>query len=127
MLLTVGVAASVHLVERHLDLIGSGTDPKRAPGTAARMLARPMVLTTATTAAGFLALSTNSIPAVRRFGWFAAFGVAVAMAWALLVVPSLLRLFVRVDRHGRRRAPRRVAPASSPASPFAAWREPSRS
>ncbi|QDU83262.1 MMPL family protein [Planctomycetes bacterium Pla163] len=111
LLLTVGVAAAVHLVQRHLDLLFAGHAPKDAPTEAARRLRRPLFLTAATTAAGFLALTPNSIPAVRTLGWTAAFGVLVAFAWTVAIVPSWLRLTVVVDRHASRatRPPRATA------------------
>lgn len=91
--LTVGVAGAVHLIERHRALVAEGVAPAEAPGAAARALARPMVYTTLTTVAGFLALVPSAIPAVGRFGWLATLGVALTLVWTVAIVPSWLRVF----------------------------------
>lgn len=54
-----------------------------------------MVLTTATTMAGFVGLATNPIPSVQRFAWLAALGVGVTCGLTVVVLPAWLRLFHR--------------------------------
>ena len=58
-----------------------------------RKMTRPILLTSATTIAGFIGLGTVSImPPITFFAWYAALGVALACAYTLLVLPSLLVL-----------------------------------
>ncbi len=109
--LTVGVAGALHLVERHRALVAEGVAPDAAPGLAIRALARPMVYTTLTTVAGFLALVPSAIPAVGRFGWLAALGVVLTLAWTVAIVPSWMRLFPPPAAAPERRARRGRLPA----------------
>ncbi|MDQ7088481.1 MAG: hypothetical protein Q9Q13_11770 [Acidobacteriota bacterium] len=83
-LLTVGVAGSVHLVEAFRRYRSQGRQPDAALREAWREIAFPALLTVATTVAGFLTLGVHLIPAVRRFGLFAALGVVVAGVLAFL-------------------------------------------
>ncbi|MEW6071276.1 MAG: MMPL family transporter [Planctomycetota bacterium] len=103
-ILVVGVAGTVHAIERYLDLGTAGVDPVFAPGRAMRELAVPLALSAATTMAGFLALTMRSIPAVQRFGLLAALGVLLAFLATILLVPSWLRLAAGRNRPGGPRA-----------------------
>jgi predicted RND superfamily exporter protein len=106
-LLTVGVAGSVHLIERfRVHATGTGASVSAAVGSAFRDLIVPASLAVATTMAGFLGLLASPIPAVQRFGWLAAVGVALACGVAWVALPSWLRLTMRVGD-----AVRPVAPA----------------
>ena len=53
-------------------------------------IAIPMVVTAMTTLAGFAALSTSPIPAVKEVGLFACFGIAAIILLSLSFVPALL-------------------------------------
>lgn len=105
--LTVGVAGAVHVLEAYLRELADGVPPSAAAGLAIRHMARPLLLTSTTTAAGFLSLTVGSIPAVRRFGLLAALGVGLATLWIVLLVPAWLRRSASVARHVAR-ARRRV-------------------
>jgi len=93
--LTVGVATSVHVLERYLHELRSDRTVAEASAAAARHLRVPFLLALCTTVAGFLGLLTNPIPAVRHFGLLAPLGVLLATGMALLVLPSVLRLLHR--------------------------------
>ena len=94
-LLVVSVAASVHVYdlwrESH-DEGGADTAAMRSLRVARAVLvvAVPATLCAVTTAQGFLSLAVSTVPAVRQFGTFAAFGVAVAFVIGMTVVPVLL-------------------------------------
>ena len=99
-LLTVGVAASVHVVETYLRERGRRPAAEAAAVVRAE-LAVPTVLTTLTTQVGFLALCFSPIPAIGTFGVYASLGVAVAAATALWFLPGWLAAFVEAPRqHG---------------------------
>jgi uncharacterized protein len=92
LLLTVGVAVSVHIVEafrRHRSVHGYA----RSAEAVRRGLWRPMLLTTITSMVGFLSLSLSPIPAVKTLGVFAAFGVALTSCFAIWTVPIWLAAF----------------------------------
>jgi predicted RND superfamily exporter protein len=97
-LLTVGVAGAVHLVEKFLDHRGRGEAAEASVRAAVRDLLVPASLTAATTVAGFVGLLASPIPAVGRFGLLAAVGVVVSCAAAFVIVPPWLRLFASGER-----------------------------
>ncbi|RMF72896.1 MAG: hypothetical protein D6738_10165, partial [Acidobacteria bacterium] len=68
----------MHLVEAFRLARRDGLDRRAAAEAAVAGIAWPALLTTATTVAGFLALTVHAIPAVRGFGLFAALGAALA-------------------------------------------------
>jgi len=95
--LTVGVASSVHVLERYRRVLQDHDHSvEQASLAAAHQLRVPFILALCTTVAGFLGLLTNPIPAVREFGLLAPLGVLLATALALLILPSWLRIFHRV-------------------------------
>jgi len=53
---------------------------------------RPVVLTSVTTAIGFLSFLASPIDPVRAFGLYAAAGILFCMAWSLTVIPAALTL-----------------------------------
>ncbi|MFT5286493.1 MAG: putative RND superfamily exporter protein [Planctomycetota bacterium] len=95
-ILTVGVATSVHVLERfRLELKSGSVSVEAASASAAAHLRVPFVLALCTTLAGFMGLLANPIPAVRRFGMLASLGVLFATTLALFILPCFLRLFYR--------------------------------
>jgi predicted RND superfamily exporter protein len=91
-LLTIGVASAVHVAERSRHWIATGRDAAGAARLAVTEILRPAALSAGTTMAGFLSLTTNSIPAVARFGIMASVGALLAYALPMLVTPLVLRL-----------------------------------
>jgi predicted RND superfamily exporter protein len=91
-LLTVGVAASVHLVEAFTRRRGAGELPAPAVAGAVREVAFPAGLAAVTTAAGFLTLVVHVIPAVSSFGLFTGFGVALTALFTFALAPAVLVL-----------------------------------
>ncbi len=55
-------------------------------------LARPVILTSLTTMAGFAALATSSLQSIKDFGIFTSVGVFAAMVVSLTLVPAALGL-----------------------------------
>ncbi len=107
-LLAVGVAGSVHVVDAFLEARARGADPRRASHEALRAVLAPALGSAVTTVVGFLALLVNPIPAIERFGVLAAAGVLVTVLLAFALLPPWLRLFARSERlipraagHGR--------------------------
>jgi predicted RND superfamily exporter protein len=54
---------------------------------------KPVVLTSITTACGFLALTMTSMKPLQAFGVFTAFGIMVAMLLALFLTPVAIKLY----------------------------------
>ncbi len=91
-----GTSDLIHLVHRFSDHINimDATEPGPKVYEAARRAAREIgfscLLTTATTAIGFLALTLTDLPTVQLFGMGAGIGVVLTYLTTFLVVPPLL-------------------------------------
>jgi uncharacterized protein len=91
LLITVGLSDEVHLLWRYRHRPAG-----EAPGPALRRsleeLAKPILLTSLTTAVGFLSFLTSSIAPVRSFGLFTGIGVLFCLLWAMTGTPALIAL-----------------------------------
>ncbi|MFL6195017.1 MAG: efflux RND transporter permease subunit [Thermoanaerobaculia bacterium] len=91
LLTTVGLSDEIHLLWRYRHR-PPGQPPAEALRDTLRELARPIILTSLTTAVGFLSFLTSSIRPVWTFGLFTGVGVLFCLAWALVATPALLAL-----------------------------------
>ena len=89
-LLTIGVAASIHFVEAYRRALADGAAPTAAARTAAVELRTPALLACATTMVGLWSLCTSDIPAVFDFGLRSALGVAIVHLLSFVILPSWL-------------------------------------
>lgn len=89
-LLTIGVATSVHFVEAWRRGIALRFAPRAASTFASTAQRSPTMLATATTMLGLLSLATSPIPAVVDFGLRAAFGVALVHVFTFTLLPGWL-------------------------------------
>lgn len=100
MLIAIGVADGIHLYN-HLALF-KDAHPDAALKDAVldmlRQMWRPVVMTSVTTAVGFLSLLTSDVYPIKYFGLFTAFGVLLAMALSLTLVPAATVLLGIKDR-----------------------------
>lgn len=111
-LIAVGTADIVHVYSAFRRREGPAGGGHRAAVVAAVLgVAEPLVATSVTTAAGFLAFAASSMPPLRDFGLFTAFGVLAALAIALTGVPAGLSLLPPRPR------PRRSRRGDGPAAP----------
>jgi uncharacterized protein len=90
--LVIGTADAIHLRRRWEAERRAGRPSEAAVRRTFRALSVPCLLTTITTAAGFLSLGAARITAIRDFGTSVAIGVALVFVANLLLVPALLRL-----------------------------------
>ena len=92
--IVVGTSDLIHLVHRfsdHVDELGEGTNNVReAARRAAREIGFACLLTTTTTAVGFVALIWTDLPTVQMFGMGAGAGVIITYLITFLVVPPCL-------------------------------------
>ena len=91
LLTTVGLSDEIHLLwcYRHRP---PGEEPALALRRAFLEVGRPIILTSLTTAAGFLSFLTSSIRPVWSFGLFAGAGCLFCLLWALTGTPALIAL-----------------------------------
>jgi predicted RND superfamily exporter protein len=118
-LMVLSLAVSVHLIQGWLDAQSvSAGRVERILGIVRRLLF-PCFFSALTTALGFSALATSSMPAVRQFGGFAALGVMISFCVGMTLVPvglSFLSPTVRASGSRQHRLIGRLLAASARAA-----------
>ncbi len=95
MLIAIGVADGIHLFS-HVDLFRVANPNASKKDTVKDMLNemwKPVVMTSVTTAVGFISLLTSQVYPIKYFGVFTAFGVLVAMLLSLVFIPAGMMIF----------------------------------
>lgn len=90
MLIAIGVADGIHLYS-HLDLYlreHPHASREEAVKDMLHGMWKPVVMTSVTTAVGFISLLTSEVYPIKYFGLFTAFGVMVAMLFSLVLIPA---------------------------------------
>lgn len=95
MLIAIGVADGIHLYSHlHIFLIENPqADKKTAAFNMLKEMWKPVVMTSITTAVGFISLLTSEVYPIKYFGVFTAFGVMTAMFFSLLLIPAGILIF----------------------------------
>jgi predicted RND superfamily exporter protein len=91
LLTTVGLSDEIHLLWRYRHR-PADQPPAEALRRTFEELARPIILTSLTTAIGFLSFLTSPVRPVWSFGLFTGVGALFCLAWALVATPALLAL-----------------------------------
>ncbi len=106
MLIAIGVADGIHLYS-HLQLFlrkSPNATKKEAAVDMIKNMWKPVVMTSITTAIGFVSLLTSQVYPIKYFGIFTAFGVLMAMVFSLVLIPAGLMIFglpkVKVSKKG---------------------------
>ena len=92
MLVAIGVADAIHILNDYYHKLGEGEKLKEAIDTVIKHIGTAIVLTSVTTAVGFLSLTTSPVSQVMEFGIFIGFGVMVALIISITWIPALLSL-----------------------------------
>ena len=95
MLIAIGVAYGIHLYS-HLHMFQlehPDTDRRTAVEDMIKEMWNPVLMAAITTAVGFISLLTSQVYPIKYFGAFSAFGVLVAFALSILVIPAGILLF----------------------------------
>jgi len=95
MLIAIGVADGIHLYS-HLQLFqrkNPDAGKKEAVIDMIRNMWSPVVMTSITTAAGFISLLTSQVNPIKYFAIFTAFGVLAAMLFSLTLIPAGIMIF----------------------------------
>ena len=103
-LMAVGVAHSVHVIEAMLSGLRQGMDRKQAAIHSLQANMWPVFLTSVTTAIGFLSLNFSDAPPFRTMGNIVAFGSLAAFVYSVTFLPaflSIMPLSSRPLREGR--------------------------
>ena len=91
------VSGSLHLLNYAFRDVDDNNDagPNQQYQTYRRSLAfgwKPCLISSITTGAGVLALTTSSFPAIRQFGLYCAIGTAISLVCQLLLTPVFLQI-----------------------------------
>jgi predicted RND superfamily exporter protein len=92
LLLAIGIADAIHVLNRYNEEIAKGHPKREAILNTMREMKGPVVMTSLTTAAGFLSLLTAFFVPQRQFGIVTAIGVLAAMVFSLVLIPAILSL-----------------------------------
>lgn len=95
MLVAIGVADGIHLYS-HLHIFMSKNPKASKKEAVVDMLHgmwKPVMMTSVTTAVGFISLLTSQVYPIKYFGIFTAFGVMMAMVFSLVLIPAALIAF----------------------------------
>ena len=111
-LMAVGVADGIHILSRYYDEIRTHPHLSGSEAVVVAMeeMWRPVVLTSLTTAAGFLSFLTAVLVPVRFFGLFTAVGVLAAMVFSLTFFPAVLSWLPTQTRRGMQQQSEQATP-----------------
>jgi len=91
-LLAIGIAYGIHVLNRFYEAVASGLDRRAAVVTTGMEMVAPVSMAGLTTGAGFLSLTNSVLVPQRQFGVYAGVGVIAAMVLSLVLIPALLSL-----------------------------------
>ena len=93
LMVIVGTSDVVHIMSKYIDELKRGMDKKSAIRTTVKEIGLATLLTSITTAIGFLALSTSKVMPIKEFGYNAALGVMVAYVTVIFYTIAMLSYF----------------------------------
>ena len=88
----VSAAAVIHIVTHFNEQYRLAQNPEKAAVDALRIVSRPCLMCSLTTAAGFASISVSSIPMVRQLGLIMALGVLISYIIAIVITPTIIML-----------------------------------
>ncbi|ARS34931.1 efflux RND transporter permease subunit [Pontibacter actiniarum] len=88
----VGMSDVIHIMSRYVTEIGNGMEKLPALKLTVREVGVATLLTSLTTAIGFLTLLTTAIVPIRNFGLYTAISIGLAFILAFTVLPAILLL-----------------------------------
>ena len=95
MLIAIGVADGIHLYSHLHTFVDHHPEASKREAVSDMIheMWKPVVMTSITTAVGFISLLTSQVYPVKYFGIFTAFGVMMAMVFSLVFLPAGIMLF----------------------------------
>jgi len=100
MILTLSIAHCVHIMITMTQRIADGEKQNDALISSIKTNAKPIVVTSLTTAIGFLSLNFSDAPPFRQLGNTVAFGVVIGCLLSLTLLPAILSK-VKIHASGR--------------------------
>lgn len=99
-IMTLAVADSIHLIGTALRESAQGRPAAEAVGNSLLSNAKAVIITSLTTAVGFLTLTFSDSPPIQALGVVVAIGAVLALLLSLFLLPACMSL-VRLPRIGR--------------------------
>ncbi len=104
LMIVVGMSDVIHLLSKYIDEIGEGRTRVEALKITVKEIGMATLLTSTTTAIGFISLTTSNLSAIISFGTYAAIGVMTAYVAVMLFTPAAILHFspeklMDVQRH----------------------------
>ena len=103
-IMTLAVADSIHFLVTMFSEMRAGRDRRAAIVESIRINLQPIVLTSVTTAIGFLSMNASDAPPFHDLGNITAIGVMAALVYSLIFLPALVAIVpvkVRAKANGR--------------------------
>ncbi|AUM13690.1 efflux RND transporter permease subunit [Ketobacter alkanivorans] len=115
MILILAIADSVHILSRYRFFTQQDQTKQQALTESLRQNTRPVMLTSAFTAAGFLTLHFNDSPPYQALGYIVCAGVLAAWLYSMLLLPALIMLIPHSVKGGFK------PPSDTTRTPLAGW------
>lgn len=99
--IVMGSADGLHFVTHYQQQVEETDDPVERVASTLRQVGVPMILTTISTAAGFLSLMVTGVQPIEELGLFTAIGITFAGIISFFALPALLSRFDVQPKHHR--------------------------
>jgi hydrophobe/amphiphile efflux-3 (HAE3) family protein len=93
MLIAIGFTEDTHMISEYHRLVAQGKERSAAVREMLEQTALPMLITTVTTALGFMTLVLTNITMLIQFGWAAAMGITANFVVTMILMPFMLRVW----------------------------------
>lgn len=93
LMMAVGIADSVHILNRFYRNLQAGLEKRQAIIEAISHAAPAVTLTTLTTAAGFMSFVAGDLASTAELGFYAACAVMLALLYTVILLPALISVF----------------------------------
>ena len=90
--IVMGSADGLHFVTHFQDIAAKTDDPVERVRSTLHQVGKPMILTTVSTAVGFLSLFAADVGPIRQMGLFAAIGISLAGVISFFSLPAILTI-----------------------------------
>ncbi len=90
LIVVVSVSNVIHIITHYYQASSTTSDRSEAVKTALRMIGRPCLMCTLTTAVAFATIMISSIPMVQQLGFVMTCGILISYALAMVLTPAFL-------------------------------------
>jgi len=98
LVVVVSVSNVIHIITHYYQASGATTNRSEAVKMALRMIGRPCLMCTLTTAVAFATIMISSIPMVQQLGFVMTCGILISYILAIILTPAFLLAIKPVER-----------------------------